>query len=101
MPLALSIAIFQQMTFLSYLSETAFFTRSASQEMHALMIGVSLFSAFLSLPAFIWNIIMVREVNDKKDVIGVLVSVATFAFGIGFLVFAYVTRLHAMGGKLF
>ena len=98
---AIIIAVIQQLTFLSYLSESVFFTRSTSEEMHALMIGVAWFSALLSIPSFVWNLIMVKEVNDKKDIISLIVSSSTFVFGLGFLIFAFAFRIHAQGGRVF
>lgn len=101
MLLAFAIAAIQQVTFLSYLFETTFFTQSASEEGHAIMVGVALFTAFMSIPSFFWNIIMVKESHEKRDIVSTIVAVATFAFGVGFLVFDFIYRIHALGGRVF
>lgn len=101
MLLAIGIAIIQQVTFLSYLIESSFFTADATEETHALMIGVAMFSALLSVPSLVWNIIMVKEANRKKDIAGAVIAVATFVFGVGFVTFSFVNRIHAQGGRLF
>ncbi len=101
MPLALVIAAVQQTVFLSYLLDTGFFTREGNQDTGLLMLGVALFSAFLSIPSFIWNVIMVKEGRGKRDIAGAIVSVATFVFGVVYLGFAFVNRVHAIGGKVF
>lgn len=97
MLLAFGIAIFQQMTFISYLFETSFLSRPASEESYALMIAVAVYSALLSVPSAIWNFIMVRDSQTKRDVASFIISIATFVFGIGFLVFAFITKLHERG----
>ena len=101
MPLAIGIAIVQQLTFFSLLFENSFFTKPASMDTRSLMFAVALFSTFLSVPSFIWNVIMVRSSRSRKDVISAVLSVATFAFGIGYLVFAFVQRTHDVGLTLF
>ena len=101
MLLALAIAAIQQTTFLSYLIETGFFTREGSADGRALMLGVALFSTFLSIPSFFWNLTMVKEAKEKRDIASIIVSVATFAFGVTFLAFAFVNRVHEVGLTLF
>ena len=81
--------------------ESSFFTTEATQETHALMVGVAMISALLSIPSFVWNLIMVLEAKEKRDIIGTIISVATFIFGMGFLIFAFVHRVHVNGGRLF
>ena len=99
--LAIAIAICQQTTFLSYLLESKFFTCSTTDETHALMIAMSIFSALLSVPSMIWNFIMARDNKTRRDYVSFIISIGTFLFGIGFLVFSFLHRLHSMGGKLF
>ena len=101
MLLAIGIAIIQQVTFLSYLTESGFFTKPASQETHALMVGVALFSALLNIPTSIWNIIMIKEANKKRDIVGAVISIASFVFAVGYLIFDFTTRIHSQGGKIF
>ena len=101
MLLAFAIAAVQQLTFISYLLETTFFTRTASDDSHALMVGIALLSAFLSIPSFFWNFIMVKESNEKRDIVSTVVTLATFTFGAGFLIIDFVYRIHAMGLRIF
>lgn len=99
--IAIAIAIIQQTTFISYLLESNYLTKTANGEAHSLMIGVAMFSALLSIPAFFWNVIMSKEANRKKDIVGIIIAIGTFVFGIGFLIFDFVSRIHAMGARIF
>lgn len=99
--LAIAVVIIQQMTFLPYLFETVFFTRAASSESHSLMVGVAMLSALLSIPSFAWNFTMAYDEKTKKDIAGTIISVSTFIFGISFLIFDFVRRIHELGGRIF
>ena len=101
MLLAIAIAILQQVTFLSYLMDSAFFTRATNEETHALMVGVAIFTAIMSVPATVWNISMVKDQNEKKDILGAIISVITFVLSITFLVISFVVRLYSLGRRLF
>ncbi len=101
MLLAISIAIVQQAVFLSYLFESSFFTQETSDETRAIMVAVALFSALLSIPASAWNIVMVKEAKEKRDIISLIISVGTFVFGAGYIIFSIIHRLHVQGGRLF
>ncbi len=81
--------------------ETAVFTKQASEDTRALMFGIAIFSAVLSVPAFFWGAIMLRERGTKRDIASATVAVVTFAFGATYLVVAFVNRLHAVGASLF
>lgn len=101
MLLAISIAIVQQVTFLCYLLESSFFTKHVSDRTYVFMIGVALFTAFLSIPSFFWNSNMIKESKKNKNFAGVIIAVATFIFGMGYIIFAFVSRIHAIGGVVF
>ena len=101
MLLSIAIAIFQQSFFIFYLLDSAFLTRAVTEEARNAMLGIAIITTFMSFPAFIWNFIMVKEGKDKKDILGMIISIATFVFCLGFLVFSYVTKVHILGERIF
>ena len=101
MVLAFAIAFVQQATFLACLIGAPFFTEEASGNAYNLMLAVAFFSTFLSIPAFIWNIAMIKGRGTKRDIASAIVAGATFLSGVGYLIFAFVVRVHAVGGRVF
>lgn len=101
MILSIFIIAIQQLTFLTYLFESAFFTRTASEESRALMFAVALFSMILSLPSVIWNYSMVKDYKRKSDIVPFYISIFTLAFGVVYLVTAFVIRVHRIGFTVF
>ena len=97
MLLAIAIVLIQQFTFLNFMLESKFFTRETSAETYALMIAVALYSAFLSVPSFVWNFNILRSDKRKINSLGVILSILTFIFGIVYLVAAYLIKLHTVG----
>lgn len=100
MLLAIAIVIVQQVTFFSYIIETALFARPASEKTYALVFAVALLTTFLSVPSLFWNIIMVKE-GKKRDIVGVILSIVAFVFGVTYLVIDFINRVHGMGGRVF
>ena len=97
MLLAIGIAIIQGATFLSYLIESSFFMHYPSEETHALMVGVAMFTAMMSIPTAIWNYIMVKDNQTKRDIASFIVSIMSFVFAIGFLITSFLIRIYARG----
>ena len=101
MALSIAIAAIQQFAFLSFLIDSSFFMKTASDDSRALMFAIALFSAILSVPAIAWNVTMVRSARIKRNVIPTVISALTLVCGVTYLVFAFVSRVHRIGLTLF
>ena len=97
---AIVILSVQLITFFKYLVETSLLTTATTDEMHALMVGVALYSAFACVPAFIWNLIMLKQNGRSKDVVGFIFAILASAFALGFLIFDFVSRIHGLGFRV-
>ena len=97
---AIVIAIIQEVMFTLYLFESGFFMYETAETSHSLITAIALFTTLLCVPVTIWNIIMVKERNDKKDIAGAIVAIATFTIGLTFLVVDFIFRLHSVGRYL-
>ena len=98
---AIVILLVQLTTFAKYLVETALLATSTTEEMHALMVGVAMYSAFACVPAFIWNLIMLKQNGRSKDVVGLVFAILASLFAFGFLIFDFVARIHGLGFRVF
>lgn len=98
-----SILIFliQLVVFIIYVVDVAVLGTSFILEMHSLMVGVFLFSLFACIPAFIWNLMMLKEKARGKDVVGLIFSVLAFVFAMAFLIVDFVVRIHGLGYSVF
>ena len=78
-----------------------FFSSSMSDEMYALLIGVALFSAFACVPAFIWNLMILKERGRTRDIVGLILSIVAFVLAVAFLIYGFVARIHGIGFTIF
>lgn len=101
MLLAIAIALIQQIGFFFYVSESHFFTKGVSERTHVLILAIALFTTLLSVPSLFWNINMAKQLQKKKNYVSTAIAVATLVFGIGFVLFFYVSRIHAGGNYVF
>ena len=101
MLISFAIVSLQIFSFIAFLSETALYTVKPSDQGHALFAGVALFTAFISVPLFIWNYQMLIESKRKRDIIGTIAAVVTVVLAFGFLIFDCVYRIHDNGARIF
>ena len=101
MLLAFVIAGIQQAVLISYLIESSFFTAKVNETTFSLMLAVALFTGVLSIPSTFWNFIMFTDEKRRSNIAGFVVSILTLICGFGFVIYFYVSKIHANGGTIF
>ena len=101
MILAIVILLIQQMVFISYMFESSFFTVTISETGRSLLLMIGIFTAITSVPSLVWNFMMIKDGENRKNILSFIISIVTFVIGFGYVTFDYVSRIHATGSTIF
>ena len=98
---AIIISVVQQVAFLVYLIVSPDLTGNSLVAMHALIVGIAIFTLIASVPSFVWNLMMVKDRGAKRDIVGIVFASLDLLLAATFLIFDYVTRINELGFNVF